>query len=80
MPLLALLADTCSRSLLGKRNDFVDDTILLRLRCTHEEIAVGIALNTFKRLSSMPMDNSIDLIAQVEDLACMNLDVGCLPA
>ena len=48
--------------LLGKRNYFVDDTVLLCLCSTHEEIAVGIALNTFKRLSSMLMDNVIDLI------------------
>src|SRR5437016_14370511 len=60
------------------RDHAVDDSVLLRLLGAHEVVALGVARDLLHRLPGVVGDDLVEPLANVEDLACVALDVGRL--
>src|SRR5262249_41056912 len=61
-------------------DDPVDDPVLARLLGGHEEIALGVAVHLVEVLAGMAGDDLVQALADRDDLAGVDLDVGGLAA
>src|SRR5690606_20853967 len=68
-----------SGAIVAARQEFVDQPIAYRILRCKEVVAVGIAGNPLERLPGHLGDERVETLAQVEDLARLDLDVGRLP-
>ena len=55
------------------------DTIFYGLVCTHEEIALCIALDALQGLTCVMLNDLVAHITSMENLASLNINIGCLP-
>src|SRR2546427_299486 len=60
------------------RDDFVDDSIVLRLLGGHEKVAIGVTLDLVHALAGVVHEDAVQLLAHPEDLAGLDVDVGRL--
>src|SRR3954447_19665106 len=60
------------------RDDPVDDSVLLGLLRGHEVVALGVLADLLDRLARVLGDDLVELLAQLDDLAGVDLDVGGL--
>src|SRR5215813_3957845 len=59
-------------------NNFVDDTILLRLVRRHDVVALNVFFDSFQRLPRMMRENFIQNSPNAKNFFCVDIDVGCL--
>src|SRR3990167_11226088 len=57
-------------------DDLVDEAVLLRLVRRHEVVPVGVFLDFVERLAGVLDEQLVDLLAQPQDLAGLDRDVG----
>src|SRR5262245_13988075 len=60
-------------------DDLVHQAVLHRLLAGHEQIPVGVLLDLLETLSGVPDEDVVHLLAQPEDFARLDVDVGRLP-
>ena len=60
------------------RDDFIHDAICLRLLRRHDEIALHVLVDFFKRLSRVAGEEIVERCAGADDLFRMDIDVGGL--
>ena len=56
----------------------VDEPIFSRLRCAHEVVALGVALNLLKRATGVGGEYTVKRISRTDYVLRMNLDIRCL--
>src|SRR5579884_1354041 len=64
--------------LFSQTQNLINDPILLCFSGAHEEVAIGVAPDTLKGLSRMVMDDVVEDITQLQNLASMNINIGRL--
>src|SRR5690242_13898638 len=60
-------------------NDLIDDAVVLALLGIHDEIAFHVLFNLLQLLTGMLRHDLVHDLAHAQNLARMNIDVGCLP-
>src|ERR1700754_1357745 len=79
---LGLLNIILISQLLGSSpiDDVVDDAILLRLCCRHDEVALYIALDPLQRLARAGAHQPVRDLTNAKNLSSVNVDIGSLTA
>src|SRR4051812_43718400 len=67
------------RQRLTLAEDLVDQTVRLRLLRVHEEVPFHVGADLLDRLAGALGVDPVQLLARLQDLAGMDLDIGRLP-
>ena len=59
-------------------NDLIDQAVFLCLQCGHIVVALGIQLDLFQRLAGVLAEHPVHLIADIDHVLGMDLDIGGL--
>src|ERR1700722_14000315 len=76
-----MLGHVASHGSLGgpPANDYlINQSIFNRLFWREEHIAIGVLLNLLQLLSRMTHDDPVEFLADPQNLARLNIDIGCL--